>query len=63
MRLKLPPVERTQSGTTFRIRGQGVHRGDNRGDQLVRVVVKTPELSDDGIKAVEELAEAEGLRH
>ncbi len=59
--LKIPPG--TQSGTTFRIRGQGVHKGEHRGDQLVRVVVQTPELSDEGRHALEELAEQEGLRH
>lgn len=55
--------EGTQGGTTFRIPGQGVRRGENRGDQLVRVSVKTPELSEEGRKAVEELADSEGLRH
>ncbi len=59
--LKIPGG--TQSGTTFRIRGQGVHRGDNHGDQLVRVLVETPELSDEGREAVKQLAEEEGLRY
>ena len=59
--LKIPPG--TQSGTTFRIRGQGVQKGDQRGDQLVRVMVETPELSEEGREAFEELAEKEGLRH
>jgi molecular chaperone DnaJ len=53
----------TQSGTTFRVRGQGVHKGEHRGDQLVRVTVETPELSDEGRQTLEELAEKEGLRH
>lgn len=59
--LKIPAG--TQGGTTFRIRGQGIRRGENQGDQLVRVVVETPELSEEGRKAVERLAEAEGLRY
>lgn len=60
--LKIPAG--TRSGTTFRIRGQGVQKGDRRGDQLVRVVIEVPEeLSEEGRKAAEELAEAEGLRY
>ena len=54
----------TQSGTTFRIKGQGVEKGERRGDQLVRIVVGVPEdLSDEGREAAERLARAEGLRH
>jgi molecular chaperone DnaJ len=60
--LKIPPG--TQSGTTFRIKGQGVEKGERRGDQLVRVLVGLPEdLSDEGREAAESLARAEGLRH
>lgn len=59
--LKVPAG--TQNGTTFRIRGQGIHRKESQGDQLVRVVVKTPDLSEEGRKAVEQLAQDEGLRH
>jgi molecular chaperone DnaJ len=60
--LKIPAG--TQSGTTFRIKGQGVEKGERTGDQLVRIVVGVPEdLSDEGREAVERLAEAEGLRH
>lgn len=60
--LKIPPG--TQSGTTFRVKGQGVQRRDATGDQLVRVVIRVPEeLSDEGREALERLAEAEGLRH
>lgn len=60
--LKIPAG--TQSGTAFRIKGQGVEKGERRGDQLVRVVVGVPEeLSEEGREAVERLAEAEGLRH
>jgi molecular chaperone DnaJ len=60
--LKIPPG--TQSGTTFRIKGQGVEKGERTGDQLVRIVVGVPEdLSEEGRDAVERLARAEGLRH
>jgi len=60
--LRVPPG--TQSGTVFRIKGQGIQKGETRGDQLVRVVVQVPDdLSEDGRRALEQLAEAEGLRH
>lgn len=62
--LKIPSG--TQSGTTFRVKGQGVRRRDGEavGDQLVRVVVRVPEeLSKEGREALERLAAAEGLRH
>lgn len=59
--LRIPPG--TQNGTTFRVRGHGVEKEGSRGDQLVRVKVETPELSERGKKAAEELAEMEGLRY
>ena len=59
--LRIPPG--TQTGKVFRIRGQGLQRGDNRGDQLVKVVVQTPDLTTEGLKAVQELAQREGLAH
>lgn len=60
--LRIPPG--TQSGTAFRIRGQGVEKGGRRGDQLVRVRVEVPEeLSEEGRDAAERLAEAEELRY
>ena len=59
--LKIPPG--TQSGTMFRIRGQGIEKGESRGDQLVRVAVQTPELSEEGRQMVADLASSEGLRY
>ena len=54
----------TQSGTRFRIRGQGVERGERVGDQYVEVSVDVPkELSEDEQKVMEDFAEASGLRH
>ncbi len=54
----------TQSGTKFRIRGQGIRTDDRRGDQFVEVVVAVPEeLSEEERKAMEEFAEATGLKH
>jgi molecular chaperone DnaJ len=60
--LKIPAG--TQSGTTFRIKGQGVEKGEKRGDQLVKVVVKLPDkLTDEGREALEKLVEIEDLKH
>jgi molecular chaperone DnaJ len=60
--LKIPAG--TQSGTTFRIKGQGVEKGETRGDQLVRVVVRLPDrLTDEGREALERLVEVEEMRH
>jgi molecular chaperone DnaJ len=54
----------TQSGTKFRIRGQGVEKGERVGDQYVEVVVQVPEeLSEDEQAAMQEFAEATGLKH
>lgn len=60
--LRVPPG--TQSGTTFRIKGQGVEKGEKTGDQLVRVSVTVPDhLSDEGKQAAEQLAELESLKY
>ena len=54
----------TQTGTKFRIRGQGIERGDRVGDQYVDVQVEVPDqLTDEEQKAMQEFAEATGLRH
>ena len=54
----------TQSGTKFRIRGQGIEKEGRRGDQYVEVVVEVPaKLSDEERAAMEEFAEASGLKH
>ena len=54
----------TQSGTKFRVRGQGVEKPDRVGDQIVEVQVQIPdELSAEEEKALEQFAEAAGLKH
>jgi molecular chaperone DnaJ len=54
----------TQSGTRFRIKGQGVEKAGRRGDQYVKVEVGVPEtLSDEQRKQFEDFAAAAGLRH
>ncbi len=60
--LRIPPG--TQSGTRFRIRGQGVKKGGRIGDQFVEVRVEIPEeLSEEQQEKVREFAEASGLRY
>jgi molecular chaperone DnaJ len=60
--LKIPPG--TQNGTRFRIRGQGVKRPERAGDQYVEVKVEVPDkLSEAELKAMEEFAQATGLKH
>jgi len=54
----------TQSGTKFRIKGQGIAKGERVGDQYVEVVVQVPDkLSEEEQRAMEEFAEATGLKH
>ena len=54
----------TQSGTRFRIRGQGIEKGDRVGDQIVEVEVTVPDkLSDEEQQAMESFAKASGLKH
>jgi molecular chaperone DnaJ len=60
--LKIP--QGTQSGTRFRIKGQGISKGDQVGDQYVEAKVHVPDrLSDEEQRAMEEFAEATGLKH
>lgn len=59
--LKIPAG--TQTGTTFRLRGQGVPhlRGNGKGDLLIRMQVEVPtKLSADQKKKLEEYADACG---
>lgn len=54
----------TQSGTRFRLRGQGVTKDGATGDQFVEVNVQVPDsLSDEERRRFEEFAETAGLRH
>ena len=60
--LRIPPG--TQSGTRFRIRGQGVESKGRRGDQFVEVKVETPESVPEEVKeSVREFADLAGLRY
>ncbi len=60
--LKIPAG--TQSGTRFRIAGQGIQKGERRGDQYVQVKVIVPEtLDEEGERLVRELAGHTNLRY
>jgi molecular chaperone DnaJ len=60
--LKVPPG--TQSGTRFRIKGQGVEKGGRRGDQYVQVKITVPEhLTPEGEELMRELAKAAELKY
>lgn len=54
----------TQSGTRFRIRGQGIEKEGRVGDQYVEVRIEVPEtLSEEEKQKMEEFAATSGLRH
>jgi molecular chaperone DnaJ len=60
--LKVPPG--TQSGTRFRIAGQGIEKAGHRGDQYVQVKVEVPEvLSPEQQQAMKAFAEAANLKY
>ncbi len=60
--LRVPPG--TQSGTRFRVRGQGISKGERTGDQFVEVRVDIPaELSDSEREAMEAFARSAELRY
>lgn len=59
--LSIPPG--TQGATRFRLRGQGVRREDEVGDQIVEIQIAVPEeLSDEERELVEELARSPSFR-
>lgn len=61
-KLTIPPG--TQSGMVFRLRGLGVKKGRQAGDQYVRVSVQIPTtLTDKQKKLFEEFAQEGCLRH
>ena len=60
--LKIPAG--TQPGRKFRIRGEGIARGERRGDQLVTVQVTLPEeLSPEQAELLKKFTEAAGMPH
>ncbi len=60
--LKVPPG--TQSGTRFRVPGQGVEKAGRRGDQYVQVKITVPgELTDEEQTLMREFAKAANLKY
>jgi molecular chaperone DnaJ len=60
--LKIPPG--TQSGTRFRIPGQGIEKNGHRGDQYVQVKLDVPETLDtESQELFARFAEKAGLKH
>jgi molecular chaperone DnaJ len=60
--LRVPPG--TQSGTRFRIKGQGVEKAGSRGDQYVQVKITVPEKLDEREeKLMREFAEAADMKY
>jgi molecular chaperone DnaJ len=60
--LKIPPG--TQPGRKFRVKGEGVPKGDRKGDQIVTVQVTVPEqLSPEQQELLRKFAEAAKLTY
>lgn len=60
--LRIPPG--TQPGRKLRIKGQGVAKGNQRGDQLVTIKVQLPEqLTPEQEAALKKFVEVAGLAH
>jgi molecular chaperone DnaJ len=60
--LKVPPG--TQSGTKFRVPGQGIEKGGQRGDQYVQVKITVPDtLDEEEEQLMREFADAADLRY
>jgi len=60
--IKIPPG--TPSGKRFRVRGQGIQKGDKRGDLIVEVSIQVPEkLSEDQERMMKDFAESGGLKY
>jgi molecular chaperone DnaJ len=60
--IKIPPG--TPSGKRFRVRGQGIKKGDQHGDLIVEAEIVVPEkLTEEQEKMMKEFAEAGGLKY
>lgn len=54
----------TPSGKRFRVRGQGIQKGDKKGDLIVEVAIQVPEkLSEEQERMMKEFAESGGLKY
>jgi molecular chaperone DnaJ len=60
--IKIPPG--TPSGKRFRVRGQGIQKGEKKGDLIVEVTIQVPEkLSEEQERMMKEFAESGGLKY
>ncbi|MGH7650885.1 MAG: molecular chaperone DnaJ [Gemmatimonadaceae bacterium] len=60
--IKIPPG--TPSGKRFRVRGQGIQKGEQKGDLIVEVSIAVPEkLSEEQERMMKEFADAGGLKY
>ena len=60
--IRIPPG--TPSGKRFRVRGQGIQKGDKRGDLIVEVGILVPEkLSEEQERMMKEFAESGGMKY
>jgi molecular chaperone DnaJ len=60
--IKIPPG--TPSGKRFRVRGQGIQKGDKKGDLIVEVSIAVPEkLSEEQEKMMKNFAESGGMKY
>lgn len=60
--IKIPPG--TPSGKRFRVRGQGIKKGDKTGDLIIEVSIQVPEkLSEEQERMMKEFAESGGLKY
>jgi molecular chaperone DnaJ len=60
--IKIPPG--TTSGKRFRVRSQGIKKGEQVGDLIVQVEVDVPEkLTEEQEKAMRDFADASGLKY
>ena len=60
--IKIPPG--TPSGKRFRVRGQGIQKGENKGDLIVEVSIAVPEkLSEEQERMMKDFADSGGLKY
>jgi len=60
--IKIP--QGTPSGKRFRVRGQGIEKGDKKGDLIVEVQIQVPEkLSEEQERMMKEFAESGGMKY
>lgn len=60
--IKIPPG--TPSSKRFRVRGQGIQKGDKKGDLIVEVAIQVPEnLSEEQERMMKEFAESGGMKY